>query len=414
MTGPDPGVLRTPDGVLYRPGQLLAAAAVAPEAARALGALGAQVVGSAERYGIVRLELAPGVDPVVAARQLPRSGNRALVAPNHLLGAQTRGEPELGVAPPPWAAGLGEPAPDGPVVTILDGIAGHRALDARVGAVARTGAVVGTFAAGLVSRDAPRARLRGTETLGAGGLVGLVDEWALLDAAATVRADLPSVVLVPFAGRTLGDESTAALERVIADLSDGAVVVAAAGETVSGRPSWPAASQLVVAVGEPEGTGPGGRPPWVDAEADGSGLVSTWPGPYGRDTWARWGGSAFAAAVVAGGIAGLLDDRFADPRRAAREFLRGGTPRGGAGGYPPLGPPTGETPAQSPGRATPAPRPGRGSPSPGGGAPPRGRGKPPPGGGKPSPGRGTPLPGGTRPPPGGATPSPPGGGKPSP
>jgi hypothetical protein len=82
-------------------------------------------------------------------------------------------------------------------------------------------------------------------------------------------------------------------------------------------PVWPAAMERVVAVGALDGEAPADSTPdapWVDALAPGADVVSTCDVHRdGTGGLGRWGGSAFAAAAVAGAIAARVSDGVDGP-----------------------------------------------------------------------------------------------------
>ncbi|HZD22788.1 MAG TPA: S8 family serine peptidase, partial [Acidimicrobiia bacterium] len=105
-------------------------------------------------------------------------------------------------------------------------------------------------------------------------------------------------------------------------VAQGAVVVAAAGNNSSCRPFWPAAMKDVIAVGANycgERAWFSNFGPWVDANAPGVDIVSTFfmdfdgplcaidgPDPDKYEGWAEWSGTSFAAPRVAAEIARVM------------------------------------------------------------------------------------------------------------
>ena len=207
------------------------------------------------------------------------------------------------------------------------------------------GAGHGTFASGIVQQVAPEAELRVYRALdsdGIGSEVGIA--CAMLEAA----RDGASIVNLSLGTQTLDDQPLVAVSAaldMIDDLRDGdqeVLVVAAAGNFASTRPSWPAAFRRVVSVA---GLTADGRPAewssrgfWVDCSTVAEGVVSTYvegrestevdpdPDTFGLDSWATWTGTSFAAPQVAGGVARLCQERGLAPRQALRELLRHGKP----------------------------------------------------------------------------------------
>jgi Subtilase family len=211
----------------------------------------------------------------------------------------------------------------------------------------------GTFTAGCVRVTAPAA---GVEVLNAVDLIraDAADDGEMIGAA--FESDLsrmirdrliappgaqphpvPDVLLINFAGRTLGDAPPLALvalyETLLQHLAE-LVVVAPAGNDGDDRKNWPAAFDWVVSVGALD-AGRRARAPWscfgrtVDVWAPGDGLVNAYA--HGRYTvrWekdqgqvrqfegmARWSGTSFAAPLVAGLIAARMSTTGQSSRRA--------------------------------------------------------------------------------------------------
>jgi hypothetical protein len=207
------------------------------------------------------------------------------------------------------------------------------------------GAGHGTFATGIVQQVAPEADLRVYRALdsdGIGSEVGI--------ACAIVKAvrEGASIVNLSLGAQTLDDQPLVAVEAALEMIEEETrgdrevLVVAAAGNFGSTRPSWPAAFRRVVAVA---GLTADGRPAewssrgfWVDCSTVAEGVVSTYvqgresteidpdPDTFGPDAWATWTGTSFAAPQIAGGVARLCQERGLPPRAALRELLRHGTP----------------------------------------------------------------------------------------
>ncbi|MFC4532062.1 S8 family peptidase [Sphaerisporangium dianthi] len=296
--------------------------------------------------GVFTLRLAPGADPCEIAATLRDQGHEA--SPNHVVVGQPLffggpcgaplpapalacdgGEPsrvtaavlDTGVAPHPWFKKAdwfpGQPAEvlDADGDGLLDGQAGH-----------------GTFIAGLLLRQAPGTRLRMVRVLDSHG-VG--DEAGVLRALSALRDAHTDVLVLSFGCHTYDDRPSPLVERALAALPD-TVVVACAGNTASSRPFWPAALPGVIAVGALDSAETtrarfSAYGPWVDACARGEALTSSFVDFHPFDGYASWSGTSFAAAVVAGAIAGAA--RRMSPGDAARHVL------GATGGrrFPDLG-----------------------------------------------------------------------------
>ena len=183
----------------------------------------------------------------------------------------------------------------------------------------------GTFVSGLILREAPGATIR---------MIRAVDEQASSDhvdanvaaAVATLLDDSNvKVINLSFGGLPFENEPQHdILSALEAAKKSGVVVTAPAGNHPDGIKVWPAAFaedfDNVVSVGAVDETPTylkGGPPPkasfsnygsWVKAYAGGVDVL----GPFVRltpnggtaDGWARWSGTSFASAKVAGIIAG--------------------------------------------------------------------------------------------------------------
>lgn len=187
----------------------------------------------------------------------------------------------------------------------------------------------GTFVAGVVLRHAAGVTLRHRRVLSSQGLADDRSVAAALRAVrqrASGRGEHLDVVLLSAGCHTADDRCPPLLAREVSRFTD-ATVVAAAGNSGTTRPFWPAALPEVVAVGAPAAFANHG--PWVDAAAPGVDVVSSFvrfqPGERGvaADTEtrtygaARWSGTSFAAPRVAAEIATLRHRGL--PVAAARE-----------------------------------------------------------------------------------------------
>ena len=175
----------------------------------------------------------------------------------------------------------------------------------------------GTFISGIVLRGCPDAsvHVRGVLTSFGDGDDDSIE--AGLRRALATSTDTPFDVIVLSLEAVTGDDRfpplAAAVRRVA---SNGrTVVVAAAGNGATARPTWPAAIPEVVGVGAVHGSQRawfsnfGG---WVDACAPGVDVVSTFfcdaedrdgDRVTRFDGWAAWNGTSFAAPIVAAAIA---------------------------------------------------------------------------------------------------------------
>lgn len=337
----------------YRPGQLL----VAQEDMRRVEGLLRQrnvTMGRPlphEDLGVTALEVGADVDIPGLARELrPDAGDAPRVAPNYVL----MGEPiyQGGPGDEPVPA---EPLPDdrregsSVEVGVLDtGAWDHPWLASRVTTGQHDGELLdadgdgalddqaghGTFVAGVVLQQAPRARVR---------VARVLDSWGVGDDVSVTkglrRLAGCKVINLSLGGYTLDDLPPLLLERAIATLPDDVVVVAAAGNNRSRRPFWPAALKAVVAVGaldaDTQRAAFSNYGWWVNACAPGVDRHSTFvtfdgprePREEGEvdddrfEGWARWSGTSFAAPVVAGRIAALMMAEDMDAPTAAFELV---------------------------------------------------------------------------------------------
>ncbi|MDQ4132176.1 MAG: S8/S53 family peptidase [Actinomycetota bacterium] len=193
----------------------------------------------------------------------------------------------------------------------------------------------GTFAAGLILRNAPGATIvprRWVES------DGLIDDWTLAEALgelAGLEGDKKiDMINLSFGGHTpddMGLPATAEALRLAFAKNPSLVVVAAAGNDHSARPFYPAAHKQVVSVGALDSQGErawfSNYGPWVDACAPGVDVVSTFLdkrathgqslmihrlpglGPQLFDGHASWSGSSFTAPQVTGAIAAKMSGR---------------------------------------------------------------------------------------------------------
>ena len=238
------------------------------------------------------------------------------------------------LAPQPWLAGgwvarFSDLVPDGSVPPMPEGHA--------------------TFITGLVLGQAPGATV---EVRGVLGEDGTADSWRV--AHEIVRFGRSGIDVLNLSFLCYSEDGqppmvlTAAIDRVGPDV----VVVAAAGnhgdlssdpsdpaDPATGnqnrKPAWPAALDGVIAVGvsHPDGTRAEFSPdaPWVDLQAEGVGLRSTYlmraqtsssdPTPVEFNGFAEWSGTSFAAALVSGAIAASTDPGRISSRDAARDII---------------------------------------------------------------------------------------------
>jgi hypothetical protein len=184
----------------------------------------------------------------------------------------------------------------------------------------------GTFIAGIIKHLVPGALLRNIKLVGP---LGDADEHSLASAiralvASSAERPPPDILNLSLAGYALEDMKDLALAIRLLQRAHGTVVVAAAGNDATCRPTYPAVLPGVVGVGAVDGEG---RPapfsnygPWVRASSLGVDVVSyffEWDGArprpgelVDRDDFsharATWSGTSFAAPHVAALIARRL------------------------------------------------------------------------------------------------------------
>ena len=263
----------------------------------------------------------------------------------------------------------------GPSVVVIDnGVSAEQRTDGWLTGLARTdnldlldvvprdhfldrGAGHGTFVAGIVQQVAPGVRLvvrRALDTEGVGEDVEIGDE---IVRAAEEGAEIInlSLGLVTPDGRPplpLLDAVRTAID-VAAERGTHLLIVCAAGNFGDDRPCWPAAfsgpdyfpdhvvsvaalrldyrdeAQVIDAKWSSRGD-------WVTCSTLGQGVVSTYvigtesraydpenPETFGRDSWATWSGTSFAAPQVTGAIVRIMREDGVPTARQAFETLMG-------------------------------------------------------------------------------------------
>lgn len=221
-----------------------------------------------------------------------------------------------------WYAGVFAPESDD--VDPLGSPPGHLAMQAGHG----------TFVGGIVRQEAPGVRLDPERALEPSGLG---DELMLASALASLEPGV-EIVNLSLGCQTMDNIPSLPVVRALQRLCRDVVVVAAAGNSGSQRPHWPAALKGVIGVAALR-VGKGGTllpdpdssyGPWVDACAVGTHTstfvrgTSQLPG-VGTATYdppyAEWSGTSFAAPVVCARIAELMTRHGVPAREAARILL---------------------------------------------------------------------------------------------
>jgi hypothetical protein len=164
-----------------------------------------------------------------------------------------------------------------------------------------------TFIAGIIRATAPSTRVLSVRVMDDRGAVHESTAVAALEWLLRYRRDNPVDVVCMAFGRDPGTDddriSLAELEKAVRDLvTDGATVVASAGNDHAKQPVYPAGFHGVVAVGAGIGeyharfSNWGG---WVDRYREGIDIHGILP----PDRYARWSGTSFSVAHYAGDLA---------------------------------------------------------------------------------------------------------------
>lgn len=201
----------------------------------------------------------------------------------------------------------------------------------------------GTFVTGLILREAPSATVRMIRALDLGD--NAPDNDAIVAAAIDTLAKDPAVKVInlSFSGDVAESAPPPAIQEALERIRyRQIVVVAAAGNSPTNKDVWPGAFEQVIAVGAVDETPiwlQGAPPPrasfsnyghWVDAYANGVNVLGPFlnfqeTDPDQRFTgWARWSGTSFASAIVAGRIACRAIADGIDAPEAARRVLGAG------------------------------------------------------------------------------------------
>ncbi len=201
----------------------------------------------------------------------------------------------------------------------------------------------GTFCAGIVQQIAPDAEIVVRSVVESDGFA---DEVAVAEAIVTeaqqgIAAGQHTILSLSLGTETADDERPVAfgvaleiVEEMQAASDREVLVVAAAGNYGRDRPCYPAAFPSVIAVAAvTQGLLPASwssRGAWVDVSTIGEGVRSTYvpgkespafdpdPDTFGRNAWALWTGTSFAAPQVAGALARIAIEDGISPSAARR------------------------------------------------------------------------------------------------
>jgi hypothetical protein len=371
MVGADPnirGYLTLGQEFWYRPRQLLVAPADLSRVMARLVFLGYTVTIGASFAGVARILFAVNVDIKLVVDDLrnPANWSPALppaVQPHHVVFGYPNVMGNPGGAPAvateqrsPQADGTGLNQLVGICDTGIWALAGQRHPDWLGGSYTATpvdfdplyssGTTLalqgghGTFIAGVLRRTAPAIQFDPTVALSPNGVGDEESVCAALDG----LSNAVTFINLSLGCYTQGDVPSMPLAHALAGRP--AVVVAAAGNAASSRPTWPAAMATVVGVAALRRSRTGVVPaeysnhgPWIDLCAPGE-----WTGPYVSGSlvppedpqlsfsgWATWEGTSFAVPYAIGRMAGLVSGSGLSPAEAAALLRSGPTVYAGYG-----------------------------------------------------------------------------------
>jgi hypothetical protein len=204
----------------------------------------------------------------------------------------------------------------------------------------------GTFVAGIVQQIAPDAQIEAFRAVDSDGIAGEVRVACQMIHAARRGAD---VINLSLGCQTLDNIPPLAIRAALEIIREielaehrEIIIVAAAGNYADTIPCWPGAFRRVVSVAA---LAPDLRPAafssrgfWVTCSTIGQGVRSTYvdgresvlvdptPHDFGRDSWAAWNGTSFAAPQIAGALAWLHEKRELPMRAALETLLAAGQP----------------------------------------------------------------------------------------
>lgn len=291
-----------------------------------------------------------------AINGLAPDGQRVAAAPNSLRAMNVVTKSKSGAEPacchPEWlqVEDVEDAAGPPPTVIVLDtgkfldghredwleGVGGHPDPRTDPGGYLNLSAGHGTFIAGVIRQVCREASIEVRKVISAAGFVKDSD---LAAAIARAGKDLPEsggVINLSLGSEDFGDVPPPEIERTLNGLPEKVIVVAAAGNTDSGKKVYPAAfsetHKQIVAVASLDGAGSpstwSNRGDWVTFSAIGEGIVSTYlegnerrgssadDDPYdpepdvwvGPKPWAVWTGTSFAVPQVSACLAKILTE----------------------------------------------------------------------------------------------------------
>jgi len=191
----------------------------------------------------------------------------------------------------------------------------------------------GTFVAGIVQQVAPRADIVVYRAIDSDGIASDVAVACEMIRAVKEGAQIVNLSLSCQTQDNMPPIATQAALEIIREMGKEVLIVAAAGNYADTAPSWPAAFCEVVSVA---GLAPDMQPSqwssrgfWVTFSTIGQGLHSTYVvgqesalvdpdrRTFGKNAWAYWSGTSFAAPQITGRLA----DRYQHEDISLREAL---------------------------------------------------------------------------------------------
>lgn len=215
------------------------------------------------------------------------------------------------------------------------------------------GAGHGAFVAGVLQQVAPDADIRIRKVLDSDGIATDIEIADKIRAAVRAGAQIVNLSL---GTETVDDRPPAALLDVVSELAESdpeVLIVCAAGNGASTERVWPAAfardfpNVVAVAALDPNGEAApwSSHGDWITCSAIGEGVVSTYvvgredgdlikdpdPDTFGKDAWATWSGTSFAAPQITGALVRICMETGLSPRTALRNLLARGSSIDGYG-----------------------------------------------------------------------------------
>lgn len=198
----------------------------------------------------------------------------------------------------------------------------------------------GTFVTGVIQQVAPTAHITCYRAVHSDGIGNELDIAAAILQAAR---DGAQVVNLSLGTETLGDQPPVGLQvalEILAEEHEDVLLVAAAGNSASTSPTWPAAFTQVVGVASLNaglvGSTWSNHGTWVTCSTVGEGIVSTYveghedpdvdkddPDFFPASSWALGTGTSFAAPQVTGAVARLMADEGLTAHQALDALLTG-------------------------------------------------------------------------------------------